>query len=515
MPRPRAIAPLLALLLSSSLLSPAASAATPACGTYRGTGYEFVVENATQARTEGSDLSAPSRSLLRQQGNRLHLADISNGYLSQYTVSDDGKRFDTDLGQLALVKPVACTPPLPPPPAGSCRANIADCIEQADTASNDQLRQWCSEEDLPFACNRLLSNYLAQARNLPDVPPKPPECEEGTPTFNEVACRASAENVLNMALAALFTNAADPVLPDVQLDELLELCRNHPDGGFCTKVADAHWNAGRYLRARDALHLACKPGGHTQACEQADALATIAATDFATADATTLPCGDYAASSGLLDQLTFADAGQVLLPMASAPLRARLEGGMVRIRHDKGGDFVLKPLAGGRLLLGVDDWNRYALYRRSGGSNTCSAPVSFVEIPLPMDCPLGSDPQACCDAGKLQGCNALGHSKALVGDWPGAIPHYRRLCEAGVRAGCENLRSAYENTGEESIPQILHGICARDGKGTHVACDIEATTDWAMLALGTALMRAIEEIDIAPGDKAAKPEPAGGKSLHK
>ena len=57
MPRPRAIAPLLALLLSSSLLSPAASAATPACGTYRGTGYEFVVENATQARTEGSDLA--------------------------------------------------------------------------------------------------------------------------------------------------------------------------------------------------------------------------------------------------------------------------------------------------------------------------------------------------------------------------------------------------------------------------------------------------------------------------
>ncbi len=512
MPRMRTVMQL--LLLSWPLLALPALAAPVACGTYRGTGHDFVVENATQARTEGGGLSAPTRALLRQQGNLLHVADISNGHVTQYTVSDEGRQLETGLGRLTLVEPAACTAPAPASPASSCRADIAGCIRQSGSASTPQLRQWCGE-DLPFACSQLLSNYLAQAGGMPDTPPKPPECEEGTPEFNADACRAAANAVLGMALAAIFGSDAAAVLPDTQLEELRVLCRAHPDGYFCAKVADAHWNAGHYLPARDALHLACTPGGHAQACEQADALAAITATDLAAASPTILPCGDYAASAGLLDQLTFADAGQVVLPMSNAPLRARLEGGMVRIRHDKGGDFVLKPLSGGRLLLGVDDWNRYALYRRTGGSSTCSAPVGFVEIPLPQDCPLGSDPQACCDAGKLQGCNALGHSKALVGDWPGAIPHYRRLCEAGVRAGCENLRSAYENTGEESIPQTLHGICAHDGKGTHVACDVEATTDWAMLALGTALMRAIEEIDIAPGDEAAKPEPAGSKSLRK
>lgn len=509
---------LLALLAALLLPTLPAMAATPlACGIYQAVdgGARFIVESNHQA-VRIYDGQPPTRYLIRQQGQTLHAADLSNGFSADYTLSADGKRIGGLLGDYVLESTARCNAS-PAAPANSCRADIDGCMDSAYSATPVQLKQWC-QEDLPFACERLLSSYVEQARtgqpsNLPEPDlAEPAVCREGTPAFDEAACRAAAREALGLALAkamaGTLAGGPAPALPAVQLDEVLQLCQRHPDAGFCGKVADAHLDAGRYPGAREALQQACAAGGEERTCQRAQALAALDVADLAAVAATALPCGDYAASTGLMDALSFADQGLVSMS-GNSVLRARLEGGAVRIRHDKGGDFVLQPLASGQLL-GVDEWNRYALYQRTGGATHCSAPVAYAETPLQQDCPAGTDPQACCAAGKLQGCNTLGHRKALAGDWAGAAPYYQTLCRAGVRAGCENLRSVYEHTGDEDIPGKLLALCKQDGTGRHVACDLYETTDWAMLGMGARLMQAVEP---AAADDA--PAQAGNRTSHR
>ena len=493
---PRGLAALLPLLALPAM------AATPlACGSYKEVdgSARLVIESPTQAiRTyEGQP---PVRYQIRQQAQVLHVADLSNGFSDDYTVSADGKRIGSKFADYALDTPASCRT-TPAPAAGSCRADIDTCITSAGNASVQQLTQWC-REDLPFACERLITAYQDQARAQQTTTPDPdleePEvCKPASPQFDEAGCNVAAREALGIAMAKAMlgglTGGAAAPLADAPLNELLQLCRAHPDAGFCSKVADVHWDAGHYAAAGQALQLACKAGGDEHTCRRAQAVTAVPAAALATVTAATLPCGDYQASMGLMSELSFGDQGLVSLGMGSE-LRARVENGAVHIRHDKGGDFVLKPLRNGGLL-GVDQWNRYAIYQRTGGAATCSAPTVYVELPLPQDCPIGSDAQACCDSGKLAGCNAMGHRKALAGDWQAAAPYYLKLCQAGVRAGCENLRSVYENTGDEDLPGKLLALCNRDGKGTHVACDVYATSNWALLGLGMQLQRAAEEIE--------------------
>ena len=83
-----------------------------------------------------------------------------------------------------------------------------------------------------------------------------------------------------------------------------------------------------------------------------------------------------------------------------------------------------------------------------------------------------------------------------------------------LSGSCENLRTVYENTGDEDIPGKLLSICKRDGKGTHVACDVYETTNWAMAGLGAQLMRAAE--DLENEEEAEAPAASSkGKSLRK
>ena len=80
-----------------------------------------------------------------------------------------------------------------------------------------------------------------------------------------------------------------------------------------------------------------------------------------------------------------------------------------------------------------------------------------------------------------------------------------------MRASCENLRTVYENTGDEDIPGKLLALSTQDGKGTHVACDLHETTDWAMLGLDAQLMQmqAVEpvEADATPADAGNRKSP--------
>ncbi len=510
-------AALLALLLTTA--APLA-AAELRCGTYRSEdgSARLLVDSPAEA-TRLSDAMPPTRYLVRQRGTTLDVVDLSLGHADQYTLSDDGQRIEGGYSGYALAEAAACKAPAPAP-AGSCRADIDACIARTYDADDRQLRQWC-REDLPFACSRLLERYREQAREAatagdPDLV-EPDVCKQDSPLFDESACRTAAHEALAKAMARslLGVDHAGPRLPAASLQDLMQLCRAHPDGDFCTKVADEHWNAGQYLQAREALQLACSPGLDPGACGKAAALAGLRPADATAAPAAALPCGDYRAAVGLMDSLSFGDHGLVEVPFGGQ-LRARLEDGQVRIRHDKGGDFVFQVLDGQRLL-GLDNWNRYALYQRQGGADRCAAPVVYVERPLPQDCPAVGTPggaEACCAAGKLQGCNALGHHKALTGDWSGAAPYYRKLCEAGVRAGCENLRGVFGNTGDDTIPETLQRICLGDGAHTHVACDVHATSNWALLALGAGLQQAADALEAGGHDdgddgEATAPHPQG------
>lgn len=457
--------PFIALALSSAH----ALAAPPACGSYidADSGARLEIDDAARGRLLREGM-APSTQHYRVTGATLRLFDTDEGYASDYTLSADGRTL-TEVEQ-------------------AFRKTFVLADARACGASADALRTAC-DDGLAFACVRWIDGLRAVEDDSPVE--QPAACREGTPTFSQQACEDAVAGLLARALAeaAVSMQADDAPLPAQALDALPALCAKQGSAKVCNEVAKQLWIGGRLDEARAALDVACRQGGDPDACRHAAALAGVAS--LRTQRAERLPCGRYVATTGLMGELDFGDRG--LVASIGGQLRARIEDGQVRIRHDKGGDFVFSPAAGD-VLLGIDSWNRYAVYTRDGGTTTCSAPIVYVEKPLGEDCPQpGRDSvAACCARGSLHGCNALGHQRALAGDWAGAKPEYLKVCAAGVRVGCENLARAYEH-GDDSIPDLLDALCAKDA--THVACDVHETTPWASLALSRAadeLLRALE-----------------------
>ncbi len=487
----------LGLLAALLLVANPANAAVPACGVYQDQKNEnsrLVIESGAQARQLSAD-AAPRRFQYRRAGAELQMADLEAGYISRYKVDADNRITD-DLGfhEYVLSESTTCQP-LQQAAAGTCRADLSQCLENAYSADEATLSRWCEVEALPFACDKLIDLYQAQAQASGPPEPeieKPPVCQEGTPAFSEEGCVAAAKEILGEqiakslvgALGSMYADAA--VLPPPHLDRSIAICGRTGSAEVCNNAAEKLWAAGRYLQARSALQTACSEGGDPDACKKAEPLLGMTDKDQRFAQATQLPCGDYAAATGLMSELKFGDRGMVEGGFGSR-LRARLENGMVRIRHDKGGDFVFRVLDAQRML-GIDSWNQFALYERKGGADRCSAPAVYAEKPLQQDCPAIMEEggaKACCDAGKLQGCNALGNQHALRGDWTGAKVYYQQICAQGVRTGCENLTQVYANAGDESVIDSLDRLCEADPK--HVACDVRETSNWEMLGLTHAL----------------------------
>lgn len=477
-----------------------AHAAKLACGVYQDQKNEnsrLIIESGAQAR-ELSAASAPRRFEYRRAGTELRMADLEAGYVSKYEV-DAGNRIsdDLDFHEYVLSEPAACKPLPQAAAAGTCRADLPQCLDDAYSADEATLQRWCEAEALPFACDKLIDLYQAQAKaSVPPEPEieKPPVCQEGTPTFSEEGCVAAAKEILGEQIAkslvgALGSMYADAVtLSPSHLDRSVAMCDRTGSAKVCNNAAGKLWAAGRYLQARGALQTACGEGGDPDACKKAEPLQGMTDKDQRFAPAAQLPCGDYAAATGLMSELKFGDRGMVEGGFGSR-MRARLEDGLVRIRHDKGGDFVFRVLDA-QHLLGIDSWNEFALYERTDGTARCSAPVAYIEKPLEQDCPAimeAGGAKACCDAGKLQGCNALGNQRALEGDWTGAKIYYQQVCAQGVRIGCENLTQVYANAGDESVIDSLDRLCEADPK--HVACDVRETSNWEMLGAVHALQK--------------------------
>lgn len=66
---------------------------------------------------------------------------------------------------------------------------------------------------------------------------------------------------------------------------------------------------------------------------------------------------------GTLRELDFGANG-VVKGDGSLVMKARRDGGLIKMQHNQGGDFAFEPL-GDRLLLGVDYWKRLALFVRA------------------------------------------------------------------------------------------------------------------------------------------------------
>ncbi|NOT87682.1 MAG: hypothetical protein HOP03_05825 [Lysobacter sp.] len=491
-----------ATLFAMSLIFTVSAHAEPlACGVY--------VDADSGARLEVIDIErvrivrdgmAPSAQIHRRDGKTLRLYDIDEGYPpDDYTVSADGRTVtgvDAAFRKTFVLEGItACTSARVAAP-GTCAADIDACIATVDLAADAMLQRYC-DEGMPFACVKAIDRERRRAEHpdaYRDEDAPPPECREGTPTFSAEACETVVAKLLGAALAEAATSmyADDVPLPQARLEDLPALCARHGSAKVCAKVAEELWIGGRYAQSRDALRIGCDRGGDPEACKQVGPLAGLNDAQLKTVPSTTLPCGRYVADAGLMSELDFGDRG--IVTGFGGDLRARLEAGLVRIRHDKGGDFVLQRIGDDRLL-GIDDWNRYAVYRRDGGASACAAPVVFEETPLLEDCPQpGTETAvACCERGSLHGCNIAGHERALSGAWAEAKPYYLKVCTAGVRIGCENLTQVFARGDDDTVPEDLDRLCAKDPR--HVACDVRETTNWAMLAFSKATDDLLREVE--------------------
>ncbi len=515
-----------ATLLTITLVSTAlmwshhAHAETLACGTYldaeSGARLEVIDDERARIAYDGM---TPLSQRYRRTGAKLRLFDVDDGYPDDYTVSADGRTVASDDAAFrktfVLQQTSACGQSQPPPVGGSCRADLDACIANIDDASPDALQAAC-DDDLPFACVRWIDITRRKENASPLDAGPPPECHEGTAEFSAEACDQAIAKALGTVLAEVATSmyADDVPLPPERLDALPALCARHGSAKVCAKVAEELWVGGRFAQARDALRVGCDRGGDGDACKHVAPLSTLTDVQLKTVPATALPCGRYVADTGLMSELDFGDRG--LVTGGGGNLRARLEAGLVRIRHDKGGDFVLQRIGDDRLL-GVDDWNRYALYRRDdssrdngsreGSATICSAPTVFDERPLVEDCPQPGNetPAACCARGSLHGCNIAGHQLALGNAWAEAKPYYLKICAAGVRIGCENLTQVFARGNDETVPEDLDALCAKNSR--HVACDVRETTNWALLSFSQATDELLREVEQALDEKTSKDPP--------
>ncbi len=490
--------------------------------------------------------------LVQLQDGQPQVIDLGSGSIEPLKASQRGRALELGWNRFVLRTPAQCSAPATHPD-GSCLADPLRCLADRYDKDTAALEAGCSD-GMPALCRDLPARYRkdAQARQQRDGDDDagfsenqliamraymerafdemglPALCREDGDVFDEAACRNTlasrpalgekiAEALQGAALAAgmvkVFAPEPDRPLSETHRMKLQGYCQARPHGWFCTEVAEQQWDAGDLQHATAALALACT-AGDTRACAFAPPLQQLGA-DLAPQAAATLPCGAYVSQRALMDSLRFGDRG--LVDMGMGQLRARLEDGAIRIRHEQGGDFVLKPLPNGDLL-GMDQWTRFQRFQRTpaeGDPARCVPPVQFTEVPLPQDCPkalVDGGAEACCARGSMQGCNVLGTRLGLKGQWEQASVHYLQVCRAGIREGCENLATAQERSGDVDAHGMLQALCQADASGRHVACDLLDTRNWAMMSAGHALERALQN---SPDDADQDIPPAPRTPNHK
>ena len=247
--------------------------------------------------------------------------------------------------------------------------------------------------------------------------------------------------------------------------------------------------SGDHLQAVQALAVACAPGNDSAACERLPALQALGTR-----------CGRSRQRHCLWqlprrgwpdDTLDFGDAGRVGIGWDSQ-LRARVEDGDIRIRHDKGGDFVLRPLPGQLLAWTRGPASRYSCRPRARApaarrnTTRCCRCHGTARRHWPAAVPKRAARRASCRAA-TSSVTALPvrpvatGRRALRHRVPCRCP--RGLREPGRGAG---------HSGDVDARATLERLCTADRSGRHVACDVLDTGNWSALELGRVLQEAVD-----------------------
>jgi len=505
------------------LAAPMAAAQSPQCGLFKAEEGSGTLRIQSANRGEQKHFgSAPSPVAFPRIDGKLQLVSLEYGLPRELQVRDRGRTVEVDGTVFNLQEPATCAAAAAAAD-GSCLADAAACMDNRREATPAALEAAC-REGVPGMCLQLADRWHDDAATpaRPDASGQkaivdaalagielPAACRDGGFSNETPACAAALKDdqalqekivraVMGVAMAETMKSMVSPstpvVVPRGQRQQLLQLCQQRPHERFCARVAELAWESGDHLQAVQALALSCATGAEATDCAHLPGLQAVGSA-LMPQPATALPCGSFHSDGGLMDTLAFGDAGLVGTGWNSH-LRARIEEGDIRIRHDKGGDFVLRPLPGGQLL-GLDKWTRYQVFTATGDAPaSCSAPKQYTVLPLPQDCPQAlaeGSAEDCCAQGRLQGCNVLGNRLAMSGQWPQAAGHFTTVCRAGVREGCENLVTAHGESPEVDAHATLEQLCNADGSGRHVACDVLETGNWSALELGRALQKAMED----------------------
>lgn len=482
-------------------ISMSASAGPLACGVFRSAdptySQSLILQNAQVLQTAYGDTVADSR-LYQQRNTTLYTLHAETGLVQSYLIQGNRLVEVDDTGtpgtEYTRISTLPCGEPPALPPAGECRRDLAACGEWSVTETNAaRLRRVC-EEGLAFGCSRYLSEVARAERPIAE----PPEavkalCDDKSPRFDAKACENAIAGYVGQMLAQSMSDVFGPEkpLPAAVLDGLPELCIRSRSAAGCRDIADALLTGGRIGPWLTTLGNACGIDGSDASCARLPRTRALLANAKSFTPIKSMPCGLYAATdkdSVLYSEWLFKDKGRVQV-LGASDLSARLDDGAIKIRHDKGGDFVLRQA--GDVLIGTDTYTMGNVYIAAEGSTrSCAAPIAYREAQLAMDCPrfTPEDTTACCAAGKLQGCNTRGNQLALTGDWAGAANNYVKLCEANIRVGCENLARASMEVDTEHPEVRMAAICKKDPRA--VACDVLETTAW----VDAGLMKAFQEI---------------------
>ena len=312
-------------------LAAVAQAAQPApgCGVYSNSRLGEIHVLSTDLMQRRVSDSTPELAHYRLVDGRLKVFNLDLGSGDTYTLLDNGRAIDTGMDFVyTLTRPLSCRPPMPAATsvAGqACWQDLEACGQNSIQASDKDLRDMCADQ-LWFACTRLFVGEPAAW--------------------------------LQSALAA---GPLPKPLPAARLEEAAQICLKGRSGAVCKEAANVNWDAGRYLQARALLRHACAaPIADPTACLAAGDMASLTGAALAAPVPTGLPRGRFRSNTGLARDITFGDGGQVT-GFAGLVMQARPEQGLIHMRHNQGGDFILRRV-GEHTLIGLDMWNRLSVY---------------------------------------------------------------------------------------------------------------------------------------------------------
>ncbi|MEI7179994.1 hypothetical protein WCT65_13105 [Pectobacterium carotovorum] len=262
--------------------------------------------------------------------NKVDMVSMESLMTSEFDISPDRKTLKDFSGEYVLTEAKECSKNVKKPEneiSKQCWENMSACSTLMQKSDVNTLKQLC------------LDNIYAACEQWDSI--------------------AFAGDRIKKALAAT-TNLDLPMPLDPEwIATVVESCRTGLSGKMCNEAANALWNSGQYLAARDALQRACDAlEWNSKGCPKAEALQSLTESDISS-PASGLPVGHYVTRSGG-PELFIAQDGTVKMK-GNSSVKAHLDNALIRIPRGQKDDFVFRR-AGENKLVGIDSENTFKVY---------------------------------------------------------------------------------------------------------------------------------------------------------